>query len=79
MATPLASYRKPQPTDPSFVERVHNYLEAQAPHAETQPVKFDADFLERRMQAHREMQDRYAADLATGIILEVAIALDEVQ
>lgn len=70
MPTP-ASYRKPQP---SFVESVHNYLEARPP----QTLKFDADFLERRMAAHREWQAQQTAELATGIILEVAIALEEV-
>ena len=76
MATTAASYRNSQPQTHTLVERVHNYLES--PRVETKPVTFTADFLERRMQAHREWQAAAAADLATGIILEVAIALDEV-
>lgn len=64
-----SSYPEPQPT---FIDRVHNYID-------TQPsiVKFDAAFLERRMQAHREWQAQLTAELATGIILEVAMVLDE--
>lgn len=76
MATTAASYRKTQPQSPTFVARVHNYLES--PRVKTKPVKFDADFLERRMQAHREQMAAEAADLATGIILEVAVALEEI-
>ena len=63
----------PQPT---FINRVHNYIDTQP--AVSTPVKFDAAFLERRMQAHREYQAQLTAELATGIILEVAIALEEV-
>jgi hypothetical protein len=38
--------------------------------------KFDAEFLERRMQLHREQMAAQTALLATEIILEVSIALD---
>lgn len=43
----------------------------------TQPVRFDAAFLDRRMREHREAQAQQAAQLATEIIIEVAIALEE--
>ena len=83
METP-PSYRKPQPATPTFIDRVddftdrvNNFIDAQ-PAVTKSPVKFDAAFLERRMEAHREYQERLTAELATGIILEVAIALEEV-
>lgn len=74
MATLAASsYRNPQPL--TLVDHVDRILHA---NSLPQPVKFDAAFLERRMQAHREWQAQETAELATGIILEVAIALEEV-
>jgi hypothetical protein len=73
MATPHASYRNPQPL--TLIDHVDRIMhDTSCP----QPVKFDAAFLERRMQAHREWQQQETADLATGIILEVAIALEEI-
>jgi predicted component of type VI protein secretion system len=75
MGTP-ASYRTAQTAAPTFINRVHNYIDTQ-PSVAKLPVKFDAAFLENRMQAHREYQARLTAELATGIILEVAIALEE--
>jgi hypothetical protein len=35
------------------------------------PVKFDAAFLDRRMQAHREFQEHLAFELEEAIIREV--------
>jgi hypothetical protein len=72
MATP-ASYRNPQPL--TLIDHVDRVIDRSSL---PQPVKFDAAFLERRMQAHREWQAQETAELATGIILEVAIALEEV-
>ena len=76
METP-PSYRNPQPTDPTFIDRVNDYIDTQ-PSVAKSPLKFDAAFLERRMQAHRELQAQLTAELATGIMLEVAIALEDV-
>jgi hypothetical protein len=83
METP-PSYRNPEPTDPTFIDRVDDFADRvidfidQQPSVAKSPLKFDAAFLERRMQAHREMQAQLAAELATGIMLEVAIALEDV-
>lgn len=35
------------------------------------PAKFDAAFLDRRMQAHREFRERTALELEEAIICEV--------
>lgn len=43
------------------------------------PPKFDAAFLERRMQLHHEQMAAQTALLATEIILEVAIALEDME
>jgi hypothetical protein len=42
-------------------------------------VKFDADFVERRLREHRELQERMMADAAIEIVNEVASALEFVQ
>ena len=42
---------------------------------QTRP-NFDAAFIERRMQEHRELQERAAADLAADIVTEVASAIE---
>ncbi len=50
----------------------------QSPPLRAKPT-FDAAFLERRLSQHREQMAQLTADLATGIILEVAIALEEAE
>lgn len=39
--------------------------------------RFDAEFIERRFQQHREEMAEYAAALTTDIVIEVAAAVDQ--
>jgi hypothetical protein len=41
------------------------------------PVRFDAEFLERRMRAHRQWQNRVAEETTREILAEVSDALDD--
>lgn len=40
-------------------------------------VRFDAEFIERRFQLHREQMAAIAAELTTDIVIEVAAAVDQ--
>lgn len=42
-------------------------------------IRFDHDFIERRLREHREWQEQEAARCATEIISEVATALELAQ
>jgi len=42
------------------------------------PLKFDAAFIERRMQQHREWQERTACQIGAEIVSEVAAAFEYV-
>lgn len=42
----------------------------------SQPVKFDAEFLDRRMREHRQWQHRIAEETTREILAEVAGALE---
>lgn len=50
---------------PTVTPTPHNSLKP------TQPQKFDAAFIDRRMREHREWQDGRQRQLAAGIIREV--------
>jgi hypothetical protein len=54
---------------PSGAAIIHCPAELEPP-LTTKP-KFDAEFLERRMRQHRELQDRMARELEQEIIREV--------
>ena len=72
--TTLASYRNPQPSQPlTLIDHVDRVMHASSL---PQPVKFDAEFLERKMREFRERQQQQEQELVRGIICEV-LAIEE--